>query len=222
MYSEEPNIREKIVEESLVIYRDFVRSGGQYQELSEPHMLRLSIMLADFSMANSYLEASIFVEENCDRILRKKKGIYKEFDEHLFHLNRAAKYSGILYFVKALKSSGGDESGKVARFGGGNKVIKPIINVMKKYLFKHHEEIDVAIKEAEMVRDKMIAHSDADAFSPILKEDDGVSFSMNDLTLHVTDDMVEILKTISYVFTYILSDMMEHIRVNSKVASQLA
>jgi hypothetical protein len=215
MHTEDLNARENIVRESLCIYREFVRSGGQYQDLAEPHMLRLSIMLADFSFAHSYLEASVFVEENCDRILKKKKGVYKEFEEHLFHLNRASKYSGVLYFVKALKSSGGDESGKVARFGGGNKVIKPMIDVMKKHLFKHHKEIDQAIKDAEMVRDKMIAHSDADAFSPCLEEGDDVSYSMNDLTIHVTDDMVEILKTVSYVFTFILSDMMEYIRLNS-------
>jgi hypothetical protein len=215
MEANEPNLRQKIVDESLILYRDFVRTGGQYQELGKPHMLRISIMLADFSAANSYLEASNFVEENCDRILRKKKGVYKEFEEHLFHLNRSAKYSGVLYFVKALKSSGGDESGNVARFGGGNKVIKPMIEIMKKHLLKHHKEIDQAIKDAEMVRDKMIAHSDADAYSPVLKEDDGVSYSMNDLTIHVTDDMVEILKVISNLFIYILGDMMEQIRVNS-------
>lgn len=212
-----PNLRNKIVDESLILYRDFVRSGGQYQELGKPHMLRLSIMLADFSAANSYLKASNFVEDNCDRILKKKKGVYKEFEEHLFHLNRSAKYSGVLYFVKALKSSSGDKYGKVARFGGksGNEVIKQMIKIMKKHLLKHHKEIDQAIKDAEMVRDKMIAHSDADAYSPVLKEDDGISYSMNDLTIHVTDDMVEILKVISELFIYILGDMMEHIRVNS-------
>lgn len=201
------NTGQFVVEEAYTLYTDFVRSGGKYNCLEEPHLLRLSLIVHDFYMSQKYFEAWIFSENNHNRIIKDKKKIYQEFDEHFFYMKRSAQHSGILYFAKALKSSKGDDNSTAARFNGANDVIKPIIALIKKHIFDNNPIIDEAILAAEDTRDKMIAHSDAELFDPKVKFDNGFQFNLNDFTKFLSDEQMVMLKDISHSFVYIISGM---------------
>lgn len=216
------DVGQYIINEAYRLYAEFVKSGGQHDHLGEPHLLRLTLMVHDFYMAEKYLAAWIFSENNHNRIIKSKKQIYQEFDEHFFYLKRSAQQAGILYFAKALKSAKGDVNGSVARFGGGKDVIKPIIELLKKYLFDNDPIMDEAIEAAEQTRDKMIAHSDAELFDPRINQEDGVSYVLNDFTKFLSDEHMVALKNISSAFVYIISDLMKMVQedISNKSAKE--
>jgi hypothetical protein len=198
-----------LIEKAIHLYTEFVKSGGEFCKLEEPHILRLSIILYDVHATKKYLEAYLFSLDNYNRIIKKKKSIYQEFEEHFFYMQRASKHHGILSFVKMLKSNNGDPKGKVARFGGGKSVIIPIIDLIKENIFNDHSLINEAIESAIKTRDKLIAHSDGDGFSPKIENDGHISYHMNDVDKYISDDHIEILKTLSFMLEHIIVGMLE-------------
>lgn len=55
----------------------------------------------------------------------------------------------------------------------------------------------------------MIAHSDGELFSPKIGNEEYISYNMNDVDKYVSDDHIEILKTISYILGHIIIGMLE-------------
>lgn len=198
-----------VINRAIILYTEFVKSGGEYNKLEEPHILRLSILLYDIHSTEKFLKAYLFSIDNHERILKKKKAIYQEFEEHFFYMQRASRHHGILNFVKMLKSNKGDSEGKVARFGGGKSVIRPIIDLIKEHIFENNPIIDEAIESAIKTRDQLIAHSDGDGFSPKIMNDGHIAYQMDDVDKFITDDHIETLKTISFCLIQVIVGMLE-------------